>query len=344
MRRSDSSIWTSSTSSGSGYTSTPAADVCTRPCDSVTGTRCTRCTPPSNLSREQRGLLAALPRLHLEDDVVRVVWVTGRQQVGQLGVQLFDRGFKLRDLGSEGFVVGGEFFRSVEVTAGGLEFAICRDDRRDLREPSAHLASRARICVQVRVVELTLEVGMLGQQRIDRSARLSRGSCACGVRHGALLSRNALRLFFSLNANRRPACARASDRASGSQLFVVCAFLGSLVLSRRCTRPGSLAVTLLEAGHAAAAVEDLLLAGVERVALRANLDVNLAALLRATRGERGAATAVHRRLDVVRVNTRFHGFLFNHGPRVAPPRSGVIGVNRNRGCRRSIMPAQPPAA
>ena len=24
--------------------------VCTRPCDSVTGTRCTRCTPPSNFS------------------------------------------------------------------------------------------------------------------------------------------------------------------------------------------------------------------------------------------------------------------------------------------------------
>ena len=29
---------------------TPAAEVCTRPCDSVTGTRCTRWTPPSNLS------------------------------------------------------------------------------------------------------------------------------------------------------------------------------------------------------------------------------------------------------------------------------------------------------
>ena len=25
-------------------------EVCTRPCDSVTGTRCTRCTPPSNFS------------------------------------------------------------------------------------------------------------------------------------------------------------------------------------------------------------------------------------------------------------------------------------------------------
>ena len=38
-------------SSASGMTSTPAAEVWMRPCDSVTGTRCTRCTPPSNFSR-----------------------------------------------------------------------------------------------------------------------------------------------------------------------------------------------------------------------------------------------------------------------------------------------------
>src|SRR6476469_4461578 len=124
-----------------------------------------------------------------------------------------------------------------------------------------------------------------------------------GVRHDCLLA------AFPSNANRRPACARASDRASGSQLFVVGLFGSSLAL----------AVALLEAGHAAAAVEDLLLAGVEGMALRADLDVDLSALLGAARGEGGAAAAVHRRLDVVRVNTRFHGFLFNRGPRVAPP-------------------------
>ena len=49
MRRSLSSISTSA-SVTSGITSTPAAEVCTRPCDSVTGTRWTRCTPPSNFS------------------------------------------------------------------------------------------------------------------------------------------------------------------------------------------------------------------------------------------------------------------------------------------------------
>ena len=49
MRRSLSLTWTS-TGSASGITSTPAALVCTRPWLSVTGTRWTRCTPPSNFS------------------------------------------------------------------------------------------------------------------------------------------------------------------------------------------------------------------------------------------------------------------------------------------------------
>src|SRR5947209_10039753 len=39
-----------STSSASGSTATVIADVCTRPCCSVSGTRCTRCTPLSYLS------------------------------------------------------------------------------------------------------------------------------------------------------------------------------------------------------------------------------------------------------------------------------------------------------
>src|SRR6201987_4449253 len=41
-----------STSSASGNTATVTADVCTRPCCSVAGTRCTRCTPLSYLSCE----------------------------------------------------------------------------------------------------------------------------------------------------------------------------------------------------------------------------------------------------------------------------------------------------
>jgi hypothetical protein len=43
----------SSGSSTSGKTSTPVVDVWMRPCDSVAGTRCTRCTPPSYFSEAQ---------------------------------------------------------------------------------------------------------------------------------------------------------------------------------------------------------------------------------------------------------------------------------------------------
>ena len=41
-----------STSSASGSTATVAVEVWMRPAASVTGTRCTRCTPPSYLSLE----------------------------------------------------------------------------------------------------------------------------------------------------------------------------------------------------------------------------------------------------------------------------------------------------
>ena len=37
-----------STSFASGSTATVTVDVCILPCDSVSGTRCTRCTPLSN--------------------------------------------------------------------------------------------------------------------------------------------------------------------------------------------------------------------------------------------------------------------------------------------------------
>ena len=52
------SIWRSlgsmatSTSSASGSTATVAVEVWIRPCDSVSGTRWTRCVPPSNLNTE----------------------------------------------------------------------------------------------------------------------------------------------------------------------------------------------------------------------------------------------------------------------------------------------------
>ena len=57
-------MWTS-TSAASGRTVTVADEVCTRPCDSVTGTRCTRCGPPSFLRR-----LPGVCTFDDEDDLV----------------------------------------------------------------------------------------------------------------------------------------------------------------------------------------------------------------------------------------------------------------------------------
>src|SRR6478672_132054 len=78
-----------------------------------------------------------------------------------------------------------------------------------------------------------------------------------------------------------------------------------LLLLRALLRGG---VALLEPGDATAGVEDLLLAGVERVALRAHVRVDGAAGGRAPRGERVAAGAGHLGLVVRGVDVLLHGF------------------------------------
>ena len=65
------------------------------------------------------------------------------------------------------------------------------------------------------------------------------------------------------------------------------------------------AVALLEAVHASARIDELLLAGVERMALRADIDAQL--LLHGTRFKRLAANAANDRLAVVRMDLFLHG-------------------------------------
>src|SRR5699024_11022656 len=97
-----------------------------------------------------------------------------------------------------------------------------------------------------------------------------------------------------------------------------------------------LAVAGLEASDAAAGVQDLLLAGVERVALGADLGADGTVALGAAGGERVTAGAGHRGLAVSGVDISLHD----------SPCSGSLGrrpagtVNQNR--RHSLPRPDPP--
>src|SRR5699024_3117271 len=88
-----------------------------------------------------------------------------------------------------------------------------------------------------------------------------------------------------------------------------------------------LAVPRLELGHATAAVQDLLLTGVERVAVGADVGVDDAVSRGAARGERVATRTGDRGLHVLGVNLRLH----ECAPRTNGRRVGHRGtpVNRN---------------
>src|SRR5690349_3102412 len=118
--------------------------------------------------------------------------------------------------------------------------------------------------------------------------------------------------------------------------------VGLLVLLRVS---GLLGVAGLEAGHAATGVEDLLLAGVEGVAVGAHVGVDPAGRGGAAGGERVTAGAADLGLDVLRVDVGLHGCPLD-APRVAPL---LRAVNRSRRVRivneaeASHIPGCPPA-
>src|SRR5580698_785575 len=134
------------------------------------------------------------------------------------------------------------------------------------------------------------------------------------------------------NAKRRPSCAaNATVRAS------------ILLLVGRSFRLGAglaLAVTPLEASDPTTAVQNLLLTRVERVALRADLDDDMAIFLSAAGLEGVAATADHGGLAVGGMNVSFHGVLFTSR---SPGRQIVLKIGREPEPERRllIMPAQP---
>ena len=109
-----------------------------------------------------------------------------------------------KDASSVGELPGG-----LEITARRLQLAVGGDDRRQLREPTPDPAGRAGVGVQGRVGELTFEVGVLGEERVDPACRYRwQPSCLSLERSAG-------------NANRRPSLSTdATERAPMDELVV----------------------------------------------------------------------------------------------------------------------------
>src|ERR1700729_3669696 len=123
------------------------------------------------------------------------------------------------------------------------------------------------------------------------------------------------------NAKRRPSCAvNATVRASIVLLvgrsFRLCAGL-------------ALAVTPFETRDPTTAVQNLLLTGVERVTLRADLDHYVAVFFGTAGLEGVTATADHGGLAVGGMNISFHGVLFSSRSPGRPMCWSSKDVNRN---------------
>ena len=156
--------------------------------------------------------------------------------------------------------------------------AVGRDDRAQLGVAAARALRAARLVgVDVRVGEPPLEVGVLGDaapRRTRTSRRRRRTAVAVDGGHERPSGGDDQRA--APGARPRRQCRRRRGGAVGGADCGV----------------GLLAEALLELGDAAAGVEDLLLARVERVAGAADLGVDDAVLRGAARGERVAAGAV----------------------------------------------------
>src|SRR5690606_36555974 len=148
--------------------------------------------------------------------------------------------------------------------------AVGADDRGQLGVPATQVAGATGIGMNGRIGHLLLQLGMLVDQRLD-SFEHHVTSCA-----------------WSPDTTTAPA---APEGATGA---------GEVLL---------LAVALLEPGHAAAGVEDVLLARVERVAGRADIGAEGALGRRALGRERVAAGAGDLGLDVRGVNVLLHDVL-----------------------------------
>jgi hypothetical protein len=197
---------------------------------------------PDEIAGEQGALVPALARLDLEDDVLAVGRVARHEQVADAGVEQVHPLGELLGLGGHLRVLVRHLAGRLEVGLHRLLLADGRDQRAELGVAPAQLAGARLVGVHRRVGQLRLEVGVLAEGVVGRGAD--------GLGHGGS--------SWVRTRQRRPP---PSGTGAAVQLL------------------GALAEALLEPGHAATGVEDLLLARVERVAGGADLGADLAALL-----------------------------------------------------------------
>ena len=249
---------------------------------------------------EQRRLLAALPGLHLEDRVLVVGRVARDQQPAQplLGLVAAGRPAPRPRRRTPGPRRRARGRRSTS-SPSALPVAPGADDRRQRGVALVELLGQPGVGVRLGRGELLLELGVLGEHALD------------GLEHR----------LSSLDGDGRTNHERRSPHVAGTGART------TATCSRRLGLVGLLGVAGLEAGDAAAGVEDLLLAGVERVALRADVGVDDAGGRGAAGGERRATGAGHLGVDVVRVDVLLHGVLSSAA---GSPRSLRGGVNRSQ--------------
>jgi hypothetical protein len=114
--------------------------------------------------REQRRLLAALPRLDLQEHVTRVVRVTGHEDPTQRLPGLLRRLPQHGELLGEGRVVRGELGRRLRVIRGLAPGVVGRHDPSELGVTTAQGPRAGGIGVDGGIGELVLDLRVLGEQ------------------------------------------------------------------------------------------------------------------------------------------------------------------------------------
>ncbi|CKP61992.1 Uncharacterised protein [Mycobacterium tuberculosis] len=147
---------------------------------------------PGQIGGEQRGFFAPLAGFDFQHNVIGIVRVTRCQHVSELGIQFAHPSLQCGNLGGERLVGSHQLARGLEVVARGRQLAVGCDDRGQSGKPAPDSARLGRIAVQRGICQRKLELGVFGEQHVNRLHWL---------RHVNLLPASA-----DPNANRRPSC------------------------------------------------------------------------------------------------------------------------------------------